>query len=145
MARGPLAGAAGPGKYSVRTDGLTLPSQAYGEGVETAAIKSGAPLAKTQDAVRVTGATRPTSRAEQVRLYDETQRPQEPITSGIPLGEGPGPEALGMRPQMQAQEEDDLRFRAAIKDYMPVLAYVSSLPNTSPETRRVIRQLRDNL
>ena len=42
MARGPLAGAAGPGKYAVRTDGLTLPSSSYGEGVQTQAIKQAA-------------------------------------------------------------------------------------------------------
>ena len=41
MARGPLAGAAGPGKFSVRSDGLQLPSASYGEGVETQAIKIG--------------------------------------------------------------------------------------------------------
>jgi hypothetical protein len=43
----PLAGPAGPGKYSTRTDNLQMGSQFYGEGVETAAIKSGAPLART--------------------------------------------------------------------------------------------------
>jgi len=48
MARGPLAGAAGPGKFSKRTD-LNMGSIAYGEGVEAAAIKAGAPLAKTPD------------------------------------------------------------------------------------------------
>jgi len=61
------------------------------------------------------------------------------------MGDGVGSEVLGMRPQMQGQEEDDLRFRAAIKDYMPVLTYIAGQPNTSPETRKVIRQLRDNL
>ena len=49
MARGPLAGTSGPGKFSKRTDGMNLPSQYYGEGVETQAIKSGAPLASTPD------------------------------------------------------------------------------------------------
>lgn len=139
MARGPLAGASGPGKFSKRTD-LNMGSIAYGEGVETAAIKGGAPLAKTPDAARVSTA-RPQGRP--TRLFDETERPNEPITSGIAMGEGPGPEALGMR--TQPQEEDDVRFRAAIRDYMPVLAYIASKPDTSPETRRVIRQLRDNL
>jgi hypothetical protein len=43
----PLAGASGPGKYSVRTDKLDMGSTSYGEGIETQAIKSGAPLAKT--------------------------------------------------------------------------------------------------
>lgn len=99
MARGPLAGAAGPGKFSVRTDGLSLPSQAYGEGVETQAIKSGAPMARTPD---VRGATNTEVRqaAEQTPitpLFAPTQRPEEPITAGIALGEGAGPEVLGMR------------------------------------------------
>ena len=101
MARGPLAGAAGPGKFSKRTDGMRLPSAAYGEGVETAAIQSGAPLAKTPD-------VRPQSRSEMgmapsqlervTPLFAPTERPDEPITSGIPMGAGPGPEALGMQP-----------------------------------------------
>ena len=45
----PLAGPAGPGKFSTRTDNLKMGSTAYGEGVETQAIKSGAPLSKTAD------------------------------------------------------------------------------------------------
>jgi hypothetical protein len=40
----PIAGVSGPGKYAVRTDNLQMGSTAYGEGVDTAAIKSGAPL-----------------------------------------------------------------------------------------------------
>lgn len=100
MARGPLAGAAGPGKFSKRTDGLSFQSPEYGAGVEQAAIKAGAPLAKTPD-------VRPTSLTEQgmapsqlepvTPLYAPSQRPDEPITSGIALGAGPGPEVLGMR------------------------------------------------
>ena len=97
MARGPLAGAAGPGKYSVRTDGMNLPSAAYGEGVETAAIKSGAPLSKTAD-VRGMPASEVRAVAQEAvtPLYAPSQRPDEPITSGIAMGEGPGPEALGV-------------------------------------------------
>jgi hypothetical protein len=123
----PLAGPAGPGKYSTRTDNLQMGSIAYGEGVETAAIKSGAPLAKTPN-------VRPTPVAG---LYDPTQRPDEPITSGIDQGAGVGSDALMMR------QPDDNNFRATIAEYMPVLAYVASLPNASPETRAAIRQLRD--
>ena len=98
MARGPLAGAAGPGKFSKRTD---LPSSGYGEGVETAAIKAGAPLAKTPD-------TRPMSQSsmgmapsqlERVTpLYAPSQRPDEPITYGSAMGPGAGPEVRGMQP-----------------------------------------------
>jgi hypothetical protein len=95
----PLAGPAGPGKFSTRTDKLEMGSTAYGEGVETQAIKSGAPLSKTPD-------TRP-ARAGDVRdaatqgpvteLYAPSQRPNEPITSGIDMGAGPGANALMMQ------------------------------------------------
>jgi hypothetical protein len=99
MARGPLAGAAGPGKFSKRTD-MRLPSAAYGEGVETQAIKSGAPLAKTPD---VRGATNTQVRQAAAQtpvtpLFAPSQRPEEPITTGIAMGPGAGPEVLGMRP-----------------------------------------------
>ena len=94
----PLAGPAGPGKYSTRTDNLQMGSTAYGEGVETQAIKSGAPLSTTPD-------TRP-ARAGDVReaamkaapltglfaMSDETR----PITAGLDRGPGPGSEALMM-------------------------------------------------
>lgn len=110
MARGPLAGAAGPGKFSVRTDGLSLPSAAYGEGVQTQAIKSGAPMATTPD---VRGATntevrQAAAQAPITPLFAPTQRPEEPITSGIPMGEGPGPEVLGMRAPIQEKLSDVL-------------------------------------
>ena len=95
----PLAGPAGPGKFSTRTDKLEMGSTAYGEGVETQAIQSGAPLAKTGD-------VRP-ARAGDVReaamqtpltgLFAGTERPNEAITSGIPMGAGPGPEVLMMQ------------------------------------------------
>lgn len=37
--------------------------------------------------------------ADQVpNLSDPTMRPQEPVTAGLPVGPGPGPEALGPMP-----------------------------------------------
>ena len=85
----PLAGPAGPGMYSTRTDNLEMPSQYYGEGVETAAIKSGAPLSKTAD---VKPAQTPS-----VGLFDESQNKSEPITAGIDTGAGAGSNALMMQ------------------------------------------------
>jgi hypothetical protein len=71
-------------------------SIAYGEGVETADLKSGAPLSKTPDAV-----SEPSDRLRQAQapvtgLFAATERPDEPITAGIDRGEGPGSEALRM-------------------------------------------------
>jgi len=96
----PMAGVSGPGKYSVRTDSLRMGSTSYGEGIDTAAIKSGAPLAKTP-------VTRPTPAAEVrdaaaqapvTELFAPTSRPNEPVTNGIDMGAGAGANALQMRP-----------------------------------------------
>jgi hypothetical protein len=94
----PLAGVSGPGKYAVRTDNLTMGSTAYGEGVETSAIKSGAPLSTTPDqrpmpAAEVRDAA---MQAPVTELYAPTERPNSPITAGIDMGPGPGSSALMM-------------------------------------------------
>jgi hypothetical protein len=97
MARGPLAGASGPGKFSKRTD-MSLGSTSYGEGQETAALNTAAPKAKTRGIADDVGG-RPASPATQTPvtpLFAPSQRPDEPITSGIDLGEGAGSSALMM-------------------------------------------------
>jgi hypothetical protein len=76
---------------------LELGSTAYGEGVETQAIKSGAPLAKTGDvnparAGDVREAATRTPPTELFAMSDETR----PITAGLDRGPGPGSEALMM-------------------------------------------------
>lgn len=94
----PLAGPAGPGKYSTRTDNLQMGSTGYGEGVETQAIKSGAPLAKTGDVrpARAGDVREAATQGPVTELFAPTQRPNEPITSGIDSGPGPGSSALMM-------------------------------------------------
>lgn len=138
----PMQGVSGPGKFAKRTD-LEYQSTAYGEGVAMDATKAGAPLAKAQPTPSATptevrqAASRNTT--PPVGLYDPTNRPEEPVTTGIDRGPGMGSDALVMR------QEDDTNFRATIMAYMPVLSYISGLPNTSPETRAAIRQLRDQV
>ena len=139
----PMQGVSGPGSFSKRTD-LEYQAPAYGDATALQQQMAGAPLAKSPD---VRGATNTAVRqaaaqaaqAPVTPLYAPTQRPNEPITTGVNIGPGPGSEALMMR------QPDDSNFRAAMQDYMPVIAYISSLPNTSPETRRALRQLRDQL
>jgi hypothetical protein len=98
MAENPMAGVSGPSVYSKRTDigtpEMKMGSIAYGEGVETQAIKSAAPLGTTPDAVsepqdRLRPAPTPLT-----GLFAETTRPDEPVTSGIDMGPGPGSNAL---------------------------------------------------
>jgi hypothetical protein len=95
----PLAGPAGPGKFSTRTDKLELGSTAYGEGVETQAIKSGAPLAKTGDVrpARAGDVREAATQAPVTELFAETTRPGEPITTGIDMGAGAPSQALMMQ------------------------------------------------
>ena len=110
MARGPMAGVSGPGKFSKRTDGLSFQSTEYGSGVENTANKAGAPLASTPD-------VRPTSRSEMgmapsqiepvTPLYAPSSRPDEPITAGIAMGPGPGPEVMGAA-QIRVKTSDTL-------------------------------------
>lgn len=110
MARGPLAGASGPGKFSKRTD-MNLPSAGYGEGVETASIQAGAPLARTSGVDPMSLSEQgmaPSQLARITPLFAPSERPEEPITTGIAMGEGPGPEVLGIRPEMAEKYSDTL-------------------------------------
>ncbi len=109
-AKNPVKGVSGPGKFSSRTD--LPPSNSYGDGVQTAEIAGGAPLASTPD---VRGATNTELRAAGRQgqgaasmqqtpitpLFAPTQRPDEPITAGIDMGPGAGSSALMMRKTSQ--------------------------------------------
>jgi hypothetical protein len=100
----PLAGVAGPGPFSTRTDQLNFQSDYYGQGVENKMLKEAAPLAKTPD---VRGATATEVRQAATRepiteLFAPSQRPDEPITSGIDIGDGPTSAVLGARQQTES-------------------------------------------
>lgn len=93
----PLAGPAGPGKYSTRTDNLQMGSIAYGEGVETAAIQSGAPLARTGDVTGMPASeVRAAAQEPITELFAPTQRPEEEVTTGVDVGPGAGSSSLMM-------------------------------------------------
>lgn len=96
-ATNPMQGVSGPGKYAKRTD-LQYQPDAYGEGVQYAVEKAGAPLAKAQKSPMISQAPQvPTevSAPAPVGLFEPTQRPDEPITHGIDIGPGAGSEILG--------------------------------------------------
>ena len=100
-ATNPMQGVSGPGKYARRTD-LQYQPDAYGEGVQYAAEKAGAPLAKAPKSPMLSQAPQvPTQQMPaapaSVGLFEPTQRPGEPITHGVDVGPGAGSEALMMR------------------------------------------------
>lgn len=93
----------GPGALSRRTDGG--PTQAaqrigggqYGERKQLAEQQAAAPMAGRQQvpAGRVQPNTVQRNQAPITLLTAPSERPNEPITAGLPFGAGPGPEALG--------------------------------------------------
>jgi hypothetical protein len=110
MARGPLAGASGPGKFSKRTD-MSLGSTSYGEGGETAALNTAAPKSKTRgiaDDVGGRPANALTSVTPVTPLFAPSQRPNEPITTGVDIGEGAGSSSLMMQSQFADRKLSDV-------------------------------------
>lgn len=107
-ATNPMQGVSGPGKFAKRTDLQFQPTE-YGQGVEYDAAKAGAPLAKTPD-VRGATATSVQSAAQEALtpLFAPSQRPDEPITTGIDVGPGLGSQVLSMRPEPVEKLSDTL-------------------------------------
>ena len=111
----------GPGRMSRRTDGgpsqTTVPmtGMAYGENADFNDIQSSAPMAAAPSVsntrARNTSPTGPVAAA--TPLFAPTQRPEEPITAGVPFGPGPGPAAMpAPKPRLSellrmASEQDD--------------------------------------
>jgi len=107
MARGPLAGASGPGKFSKRTD-MDLGSIAYGEGQETSELSTGAAKSKTRGIADNVGGRPANPLTPITPLFAETERRDEPITAGIDMGEGPGSSALMMQSQFAQRKLSDI-------------------------------------
>jgi hypothetical protein len=98
----PLAGPSGPGKYSTRTDKLALGSTSYGD--DTAALNTAAPKSKTRGVADDVGGRR---REAITPLFASSQRPEEPITSGVNISTGPGSSALMMQSQFANNKVSD--------------------------------------
>ena len=104
MADNPIRGVSGPGKFSVRTD---LPaSQNYGDRLAMQEQIAGAPTARTPDVrglptSQVQAAAQAAPQPPITELFAPTQRPNEPITSGVAVGPGPGPEVMGYNGQSE--------------------------------------------
>jgi hypothetical protein len=131
----------GPGALSRRTDGRVAEGFAYGMNKQINEQAAGAPMAKAATPM----AARPMNVAPQLPavtpITAETQFPEDPMTSGLDFGPGPGPESLAL-PNTSSSE---LEFKKSIESYYPVLSFVASRPNTSPETRRALAALMNGI
>lgn len=93
----PLAGPAGPGEFSTRTDKLELGSTAYGEGKDTQDILSASKLSKTKDVspARAGDVREAAAKTQVTGLYAPSDEVR-PISSGLDIGDGPSSKALMM-------------------------------------------------
>jgi len=131
----------GPGAMSKRTDGgpaqklRDLPDARYGENATYRELQQAAPLAQTPSPGG--SLTTPSGGGAVLPIgFDApTRYPDRPVTTGIPLGPGAGPEALNLR-------SPDQRDMDRLRHLLPALEVMASLPTTSPETRNFIRYLR---
>jgi hypothetical protein len=110
----------------------------YGEGKAMMEQQQGAPLAATPKAPKTPitlGNLPPVT-----PITAPTQYPEEPVTTGLPVGPGAGPEALLM-PQSQDADTDVQRLMS----YLPALEAASLRPESSQAFRNYVRVLRAQL
>lgn len=122
----------GPGALSKRTDGQPardLPNAAYGEQADFQSIQSGAQMsASARQMPEVTPLTAP------------TQRPDEPVTAGVPSGPGVGPEAIGVGLSNRDQSKVDTR---QIAQYLPALERMANQPGVPTSFVRFVKYVRE--
>jgi hypothetical protein len=128
----------GPGALSRRTDGggagqaqQRLGNAAYGEQKAFGEIQSGAPMAQAE---------RPPM-PKVTPLNAPTERPEEPVTTGAPMGPGPGPEAIGVARSLKDQSILDTR---QIAQYLPSLEQMANQPGVPTSFVRFVKYVREN-
>ena len=123
----PMQGVSGPGKFAKRTD-LKFQPQEYGQGVEMAALKAGAPLAQAPKSPMLSQAPTVSAQEPITSLYASSQRPDEPITHGVDIGPGAGASALAMHDPVAGQYQNAyelIQQLAANPDASPTLQYLA--------------------
>jgi hypothetical protein len=128
----------GPGALSRRTDGggagqpqQRLANAAYGEQKAFGEIQAGAPMAQAE---------RP-SMPKVTPLNAPTERPEEPVTAGAPMGPGPGPESIGVAKSLKDQSMLDTR---QIAQYLPSLEQMANQPGVPTSFVRFVKYVREN-
>ena len=108
----------------------------YGQGQQLMKQQQAAPMASTPKT-----STPQLSNLPQVTpLTAPTERPNEPVTTGIAMGPGAGPEALTL-PSNEDTDQDKQRLMS----YLPALEAAAVSPNSSQAFRNYVRVLRASL
>lgn len=126
----------GPGAMSARTDGgpsnpvRDLPNAKYGENQAFRDAQQAAPMAASGPDL-----------SSIIPMGAASQRPEEPITAGMPFGPGGGGTGrpAGTGGALTPQQAERLR------SYLPVLVLLASADDADPATKAFVRSLRAEL
>jgi hypothetical protein len=131
----------GPGAKSRRTDGkqpmMDLPDAAYGENKTYREQQQGAPLAQDNPLPSAPSSAGPglgLGGPPVVPFDAETQRPDEPVTSGADAGAGPGTEVMDFANERSEDYE-------SIKGALPFLRFMANMPGSSWAARNAVRDM----
>lgn len=139
----------GPGPQSRRTDGgpgqkaRYMSGGEYGEGQEMMNLQNSARMAQAPATPRPSAGGAASARPirSATPLDAPSERPEEPLTMGSPVGAGAGPEILsGGMGSFDQNNESDL---ADMKAYLPSLIKMASQPGTPKSFVKFVRHLRD--
>lgn len=111
-----------------------IPGMPYGQGQATMQQQKSAPMFAGP---QPQAAPRP-SLPNVVGLTEPTTRPEEPITAGIPMGPGPGTEALNL-PSQIANQDPDIEM---VRRFLPAMEFWASQPGASQATKDYVVYLR---
>ena len=87
---------------------MSLGSTSYGEGAETAALNTAAPKATTRGIADNVGGRPANPLTPVTPLFAPSERRDEPVTAGVAVGDGPGPEALMMQSKFAQRKLSDI-------------------------------------
>jgi hypothetical protein len=116
----------------------------YGEGQALMATQEAAPLAAApsiEQSSMPSGLASAAASQPVIGLNEPSARPNEPITSGAPLGPGPGMEALGptVSQRFETQLIEDNR---KLLNFLPSLESMANDPSSSTTFRGFIQYLK---
>lgn len=118
------------------------PGGNYGDAQENLAIQSAEPLSKSGvNLPQGRGGKAPVMPANRplTPLSAPTEYPNEPMTTGIKTGDGPGKEVMASPLMLAAQGNEDV---AKLQALLPVYAKIAESPNATNATRNFYRWLR---
>lgn len=113
---------------------------AYGQNKALAEQQAGASMAQAPSPVASATPSMASNLPQVTSITAPTERPNEPVTTGVAMGPGAGPEALTL-PGAGDSNEDKQRLLS----YLPALEVAAQSPNSSQAFRNYVRVLRATL